>query len=48
MHDLTVIITLAGALAAALVFGALTQRLGLSTLVGYIFAGACARPSSSR
>jgi CPA2 family monovalent cation:H+ antiporter-2 len=44
MHDLSVIITLAGALAAALVFGALTQRLGLSTLVGYILAGVVVGP----
>jgi len=44
VHDLTVIITLAGALAAALVFGALTQRLGLSTLVGYILAGVVVGP----
>ena len=44
MHDLSVIITLAGALAAALVFGALTQRLGLSTLVGYMLAGVVVGP----
>jgi monovalent cation:H+ antiporter-2, CPA2 family len=36
LHDLAVIITLAGALAVALVFGAITQRLGLSTLDGYM------------
>ena len=36
MHDLTIITTLAGGLAVALVFGWITQRLGLSTLVeGY-------------
>jgi CPA2 family monovalent cation:H+ antiporter-2 len=44
MHDLSVIITLAGALAAALVFGAVTQRLGLSTLVGYMIAGVVVGP----
>ena len=44
MHDLAVIATLTGALAAALVLGALTQRLGLSTLVGYILAGVVVGP----
>ncbi|MFO1303345.1 MAG: cation:proton antiporter [Burkholderiales bacterium] len=44
MHDLAVISTLAGGLAAALVFGWLTQRLGLSTLVGYMFAGLLVGP----
>jgi monovalent cation:H+ antiporter-2, CPA2 family len=44
MHDLSVIITLAGALAAALVFGAVTQRLGLSTIVGYMLAGVVVGP----
>jgi K+:H+ antiporter len=44
MHDLSVIVTLAGALAVALVFGAITQRLGLSTLVGYMLAGVVVGP----
>jgi CPA2 family monovalent cation:H+ antiporter-2 len=44
MHDLIVINTLAGALAAALVFGWITQRLGLSTLVGYMLAGIAVGP----
>ncbi len=44
MHDLAVITTLAGALAAALVFGWITQRLGLSTLVGYMVAGILVGP----
>ncbi|MFO1413644.1 MAG: cation:proton antiporter [Burkholderiales bacterium] len=44
MHDLAVITTLAGGLAAALVFGWLTQRLGLSTLVGYMLAGILVGP----
>ncbi len=44
MHDLAVISTLAGGLAAALVFGWLTQRLGLSTLVGYMLAGILVGP----
>ena len=44
MHDLAVITTLAGALAAALVFGWVTQRLGLTTLVGYMVAGILVGP----
>lgn len=39
MHDLTIITTLAGALAVALLFGWITQRIGLSTRVGYMLAG---------
>jgi CPA2 family monovalent cation:H+ antiporter-2 len=44
MHDLSVIVTLAGGLAVALVFGWATQRLGLSTLVGYMLAGIAVGP----
>jgi CPA2 family monovalent cation:H+ antiporter-2 len=44
MHDLSVIVTLAGALAVALVFGAISQRLGLTTLVGYMLAGVVVGP----
>ncbi len=44
MHDLAVILTLTGALAAALVFGAITRRLGLSSLVGYMLAGIAVGP----
>ena len=44
MHDLTLLSTLAGSLAAALVFGWVTQRLGLSTLVGYMLAGVLVGP----
>jgi CPA2 family monovalent cation:H+ antiporter-2 len=44
MHDLTIIVTLAGALAVALAFGWITQRLGLSTLVGYMVAGIVVGP----
>ena len=44
MHDLSIIIMLAGALAVALVMGWLTQRLGLSTLVGYVLAGILVGP----
>jgi CPA2 family monovalent cation:H+ antiporter-2 len=44
MHDLSIIVTLAGGLAVALVFGWATQRLGLSTLVGYMLAGIVVGP----
>ena len=44
MHDLTLIVNLAGALAIALAFGWITQRLGLSTLVGYMVAGIAVGP----
>jgi CPA2 family monovalent cation:H+ antiporter-2 len=44
MHDLSVIVLLAGALAVALVMGWITQRLGLSTLVGYVLAGIVVGP----
>ena len=39
MHGLDLIVTLTGALAAALVGGYLTERLKLSPIVGYILAG---------
>jgi CPA2 family monovalent cation:H+ antiporter-2 len=44
MHELPLVTTLAGALAAALVLGWVTQRLGLSTLVGYLLAGILVGP----
>ena len=44
MHDLPIIVTLAGGLAVALAFGWATQRLGLSTLVGYMIAGIVVGP----
>jgi CPA2 family monovalent cation:H+ antiporter-2 len=44
MHDLSIIVTLAGALAVALVAGWATQRVGLSTLVGYMLAGIAVGP----
>jgi CPA2 family monovalent cation:H+ antiporter-2 len=44
MHDLSIIVTLAGALAVALVAGWATQRIGLSTLVGYMLAGIAVGP----
>lgn len=44
MHDIAVITMLAGALAAALVLGWLTARIGLSPLVGYLLAGIAVGP----
>jgi len=44
MHDLPIISLLATGLAFALVFGWFTQRLGLSTLVGYMLAGIAVGP----
>ena len=44
MHDLSIIVTLAGGLAVALALGWATQRLGLSTLVGYMLAGIAVGP----
>ena len=44
MHDLPIITLLATGLAFALVFGWITQRLGLSALVGYMLAGVAVGP----
>ena len=44
MHGLDLIVTLTGGLAAALVFGYITQRAGLSPLVGYLLAGVAVGP----
>ncbi len=44
MHDLDLILTLTGALIAALIFGLITQRLGLSPIVGYLLAGIAVSP----
>jgi monovalent cation:H+ antiporter-2, CPA2 family len=44
MHNLDLIPTLAGCLAAALVLGYLTQRVGLSPIVGYLLAGIAVGP----
>jgi CPA2 family monovalent cation:H+ antiporter-2 len=44
MHDLGLIATLAGGLSAALVLGYVTQRLGLSPIVGYLLAGILVGP----
>ena len=39
MHELDLIVTLAMAFAGALVLGYITQRLGLSPILGYLLAG---------
>src|SRR3954454_6316276 len=39
MHNLDLILTLTGGLAAALALGYVTHRLGLSPIVGYLLAG---------
>ena len=39
MHDLDLISTITAGLVAALCFGYVTQRLGLSPIVGYLLAG---------
>ncbi|MFO0952058.1 MAG: cation:proton antiporter [Isosphaeraceae bacterium] len=44
MHELDLILTLTGSLAAALVLGYLTLRLGLSPIVGYLLAGVVVGP----
>ncbi len=44
VHNLDLILTLAGGLTAALVFGYITQRLGLSPIVGYLVAGMAVGP----
>ncbi len=46
MHNLDLILTLAGGLAAALAFGYVTQRLGLSPIVGYLLAGIAVGPAT--
>jgi hypothetical protein len=44
MHDVPLILTLTGGLSAALVLGYITQRLGLSPIVGYLLAGTLVGP----
>jgi CPA2 family monovalent cation:H+ antiporter-2 len=46
MHAPELILTLTGALAAALLFGYVTQRLGLSPIVGYLLAGIAVGPTT--
>jgi CPA2 family monovalent cation:H+ antiporter-2 len=44
VHTYDLLLTLTGGLAAALVLGYLTQRLGLSPIVGYLLAGTLVGP----
>jgi len=44
VQNIDLILTLTGGLAAALVFGYLTQRIGLSPIVGYLLAGIVVSP----
>jgi monovalent cation:H+ antiporter-2, CPA2 family len=44
MHDFDLILTLTGALVAALVLGYLAHRIGLSPIVGYLLAGIVVGP----
>ena len=46
MHSLDLILTITGGLAGALVFGYLTQRAGLSPIVGYLLAGVAVGPNT--
>ena len=46
MQDIGLILTLAGGLGAALVFGYLTHRTGLSPIVGYLIAGIVIGPNT--
>lgn len=44
MHDISLITTIAFGLTAALAFGLLTQRIGLSPIVGYLLGGIVVGP----
>jgi CPA2 family monovalent cation:H+ antiporter-2 len=44
MHSSDLILTITGGLAAALLFGYITRRIGLSTIVGYLLAGTLVGP----
>src|SRR5436309_2653208 len=44
--NIDLILTLTGGLAAALVLGYVTQRLGLSPIVGYLLAGIVVGPNT--
>src|SRR5262245_20935432 len=46
MHNLDLILTLTGGLAAALSLGYITHRLGLSPIVGYLLAGIALSPNT--
>src|ERR1051326_7655731 len=44
MHDISLITTIALGLSAALLFGILAKRIGLSPIVGYLVAGVAIGP----
>jgi CPA2 family monovalent cation:H+ antiporter-2 len=46
VHSLDLILTLTGGLAGALVLGYITQRIGLSPIVGYLLAGVVVGPNT--
>ena len=46
MHETGLVLTLASAFVAALIFGYLTQRIGLSPIVGYLLAGVIVGPNT--
>jgi CPA2 family monovalent cation:H+ antiporter-2 len=46
MHNIDLILTLTAGLTAALLFGYVTQRLGLSPIVGYLLAGIAVGPNT--
>jgi monovalent cation:H+ antiporter-2, CPA2 family len=46
MHNLDLIYTITGGLAAALVLGYITHRIGLSPIVGYLLAGIVVGPNT--
>ena len=46
MHEYDLILTLTGGFAGALVLGYITQRLGLSPIVGYLLAGTLLGPNT--
>jgi CPA2 family monovalent cation:H+ antiporter-2 len=39
VHETGLVLTLASGFVAALIFGYVTQRIGLSPIVGYLLAG---------
>ncbi|HYF50207.1 MAG TPA: cation:proton antiporter [Planctomycetota bacterium] len=44
MHDIGLILTIAAGLSAALIFGIITHKLGLSPILGYLLAGIAVGP----
>lgn len=46
MHNIDLILTLTGGFAAALFFGFITHRIGLSPIVGYLIAGIMVSPNT--